>query len=160
MADHDIVTEILSLLEELRVFFFSSQRRLRRCRGSIAASLPGQTRPPPRSLNRPAGIPIRRTEFWDHICLSASLCLTHSLAIRRFGVLIYITLLSMQPPANLWNQRLFNTVFSIMVTASQSIEESRGRSFRPQNYRLKFSIAYRFCHLTSAIMPGSTSSRR
>jgi condensin-2 complex subunit D3 len=49
----------------------------------------------------------------------------HSSSLRRFGVLIYATLLGMQPLSILWNPKFFNSILSMMVTASQAIMESK-----------------------------------
>jgi condensin-2 complex subunit D3 len=71
-------------------------------------------------------------QFWDRIssdghspAIFQVFCfglLNQSPPLIRLGSLIYATLLGMQPLALLWNSRIFNSLLSIMISASQALE--------------------------------------
>jgi condensin-2 complex subunit D3 len=75
------------------------------------------------------------TLFWDNFSsrhLSPGILQAFCFALfhdtpemRRFGVLIYCTLIGMQPLSQLLNLKFFKSIMAIMVQASQAIQESK-----------------------------------
>ena len=44
---------------------------------------------------------------------------------KQIGVILYVTLLGLQPLNLLWNPMIFNSILSIMITASQAVEGTK-----------------------------------
>jgi condensin-2 complex subunit D3 len=161
MAAQELLEEADSVLEELRVFSYTDDLI-----DSVMAggddieldevnleSLAAATEQP-RLVERLLEIltELRDSDvqeaFWDRLsaqgispAIFQAFCFAlfnYSSSLQRFGVLIYTTLLGMQPLSILWNQKFFTSVLSIMITASQAIEESKVVS-RDESKAIKIS---------------------